>query len=91
MPHPDTGAARQPRHRQFRLDAATTALLRRLITAKGMHKACPRLDCKRARACVAPATPCFWSNHEAMQQTLRPMLRAMADAIPEETTELPEA
>ena len=72
----------QPAATPFRFDAATAALMARLITASGLHRPCLRRVCKRARACIAPGAPCYWSNLEVMQQTLRPMLQTLADAQP---------
>ena len=81
-PMPRSLTARPPTPHAFRFDSATATLMARLITASGLHKACPRRVCRRARACVAPGAPCYWCNLEVMQQTLRPMLRALADAQP---------
>ena len=80
---PQSRTARPAAPHAFRFDAATATLLARLITASGLHKACPRRVCKRARVCVAPGAPCYWSDLEVMQQTLRPMLQALADALPD--------
>ena len=79
---PQSRTARPAAPHAFSFDAATAALMARLITASGLHEACLRRVCTRARVCAAPGAPCYWSNLEVMQQTLRPMLQALADAQP---------
>ena len=78
-PHTSPAKSARPEHR-FALDPATVTLLRGLMTGLAMHRSCPRKDCRRARACAAPAAPCFWINREALQETVWPKLRALAGA-----------
>lgn len=90
MTRPDFRAARRLRpETQFPMDADEVTLLRRLMTGLAMHRACPRGDCRRARACAGPALPCLWANRDALQETVWPKLRALAEASTDDERTLP--
>ena len=50
---------------------------RKVVQALGLHEACPRRACRRAKACTTRLVNCYWENREFVNRLVMPSVKAL--------------